>query len=311
MNTIICIFSVYYFFKLVDKRISIGIGSKVLIYMGILMPIGDYVFRLVLGEIWFHTSGLIFHSFFYQGLFWSISALLFWVYRRDVKGAGRLLLPLVGLSIYALFTILGTESVAFLGPITLYSIHLDWIGSGYLIPLAVYILLLISKKWSDLSLYAIGRLSLGFLFLFFIYVGIVRYNIERSLDDSFQRHGSIVITPANSLQTVWNAVVKENNHYLSRKYHFIRGWQGEIQKHQISNDFEISQSVLLDPLVRLLYQNALKNPMLNADIQNEVLKVEISELFPSIEPLWIAKIKITKNRSGQLLDFSVDYGSIF
>lgn len=282
-----------------------------MIYVGICMPIGDYILRLALGEIWFRTSGLIFHSFIYQGIFWGILALLHWVYWKDFKRAGRLFFPIIGLILYALFTALSTENVTFFAPITSQSFHLDWVISGYFIPLALAILLMITKRWTRLSLQTTGIIALCFLVIYTASMGLMNFYIHQTLNSSLAESVIVNITPANSLQTKWNITVYQQNRYKIKQYHIIEGWLEEIEEVTAFEDSSLSQKLLLDPVIFSLFVNAFTNPVIYTRIQNEILKVEISEMIPLSELLWVNKIQITKNRSGQTLSINVHYRSLF
>ncbi len=310
MSILICFLSVFHFICIIQKRVFISKTTKGFIYLGVFLPIGDYILRFILGEEWFQSGNLIFHSFFYQAFFWSIIALLYWVYTRDFKGVFRFYLPLSGLFANMLFCLFSTENLAFFAPLYKTGFHFDLINAGYIIPLTVMLILWATKHWSELSAITISRLSFGFLVFFLLVVSIIKQNAANNLTDDFKDVKNINITPANNLQTEWNVAAYRDGMYLVGRYHFVQGWQGEIKKEAAFDDLEISQNILHDPTIKHLYFNAFKNPVIKMELQNEVIGVTISELRPSVEPLWVKQIQIIKNRSGQIMDINTNFGSI-
>ncbi len=311
MNIVICFISAFHFFKLIQRKKFIQRNTRFLIYIGIIMPLGDYLLRLVLGDLWFYSGALIFHSFFFQIFFWTVIAILYWVYAKDIKGALKAYYPLVGLLLYALFTLFSTERLNFLNPFFSTTVNLDWVNAGYSIPLIIAGLLWVTKKWSELSASTISKFSLIGLTVFIVLVGFIRNNVVRDLVNDFRPAKTISIIPANNLQTEWNVVAYKDRQYVVGRYHFVQGWLGKIEEEPAFDDFQISQNILRDPSVRGLYLNAFKNPVIKTELQNEVISVTILELRPSIEFLWVKDAKMVKNRSGQIMDFSVRYGTIY
>lgn len=311
MNSVICFISAFHFFKLIQRKKFIKRKTRLLIYIGTIMPLGDYLLRLIRGDLWFFSGELIFHSFFFQSLFWTVIAFLYWVYAKDFKKALRAYFPLVGLLFYALFTFFSTEHLNFLSPFLNTTANIDWVNAGYIIPLIIVGLLWITKKWSELSTSAISKLSLLSLAMFMILVGFIRGNVVRDLVDDLRLAETISITPANSLQTEWNVVAYKDRRYFIGRYHFVQGWLGKIKEESAFDDFQISQNILRDPSIRGLYFNAFKNPVIKTELQNETISITISELIPSIEFLWVKEVQMVKNRSGRIMDLNVSYGSVY
>lgn len=310
MNIFVCALAGYYVTNLIQKRVTISRWSRFLFYLGIFLPAGDYLLRFIVGEIWFQTGGLIFHSLAYQTLFWGVAALLNWVYQRDLKKAIKLLLPLAGLLFYALFSIFGMESLSFLAPFSSACFSLGWVNSGFLIPVIVLSVLWITLMWSELPHTMVSILALCFLVAFVGYSGISHYRINQDLQKTFPRAHVVNIVPANHQQTLWQVVTYEQGNYSHCKFHFIQGPIGEIMEQPALSDTESSQLALLDPVVREVYLKAFKNPVIQTDIQNESMLISISELLPLIEPIWIKRLQLRKNKSGQMVIHEIEYGTI-
>lgn len=311
MNIIISFTTVFLFFELIRKRSKIKPVSRILVYIGVLSPMGDYLLRLLWGEIWFQSGQLIFHNFFIQTVFWLIAALLYWVYIRSFRKARRLIYPLFGLLVFVGFSFISTDNVSFFSPLFQKQMHLGVIQTGYYIPLILAVALLATKKWTHLSSKKISQISLGFLFLFILYAGGTRLFIQYGSGKLYQQDKRVSVSPANLLQTIWNVVSYHNNQYTNRRFHIFNYRQEDIIKQTASNDIDLSQTVLLDPIIRGIYLNAFKYPVITTDLQNEVIKIEISEMDSTNEFLAVKKIQIMKNKSGQIIDSHVEYGSLF
>ncbi|MBT3227183.1 MAG: hypothetical protein HOE30_12225 [Deltaproteobacteria bacterium] len=310
MNIVVCAFAVYNVLNLIPKRLMISRWSRSLLYLGIALPSGDYLLRFLIGEIWFQTGGLIFHSVTYQSLFWGVIALLSWVYQRDVKIASKFLLPLAGLLLYALFSVFGTENLPFLSPFSLGSFKLGWVNSGYLIPVVVFTILWFATRWSEVSGKTISTLALSMLVVFITYSGISHFRINREWQKFFPEAQIVSIVPFNHQQTIWRVVTCLQGSYFHSNFHFIQGQRGEIAEQPALSDSEASQLALLDPVIRVMFQKAFKNPVIQTNIQNESMHISISELLPLIEPIWIKQIQLRKNKSGQMVIFEINYGTV-
>jgi hypothetical protein len=311
MNIVVSAFVVYNVLNLIQKRLRISRWSRSLLYIGTVLPVGDYLLRFLIGEIWFQTGGQIFHSLIYQVLFWGVMGLLSWVYQRDVKKAGVFLLPLVGLLIYALFSVFSTESLPFLSPFSLVSFKLGWVNSGYLVPVIIFILFWFTSRWSEVSSRTTSMLALSVLVIFITYSGISYFRINQDWQKSFPEAQIVSIVPVNHQQTMWRVVTCLNGSYFHSNFHFIQGQRGEIAEQPALNDSEASQLVLLDPMIRDIFRNAFKNPVIQTNIQNESMNITISELLPLIEPIWIKQLQLRRNKSGQLVVFEIDYGTLW
>ncbi len=309
MNSFICFLTVFHLFKLTRHRLFVSKVARRLIYLGIFLPLGDYVLRFVIGDLWFYSGNLIFHSIPYQALFWGTVSLLVWVYSRNLLSSLKFLLPILGLVCYMLFSIPGTEHLAFWSPISGYSLHLDWVNSGYLIPTTVALLLLASKRWSEISSRTIGRISLSVLIVFLMIAGVIRNNAKNSIPENYREAGVVTITPANNLHTEWQAVNYRDGSYYYSRYHFVQGFQQKFQQIEVFDDYDTAQGVLMDHSIKNLWLLGFKNPLVQIQIQNEALRIDIKELHPSYELLWIKEAQVVRNRSGKIVDFSVRYGT--
>lgn len=310
MNSLICFLTVFHILQFIRNRWFFSRKVRRLVYLGIFLPVGDYILRLILGELWFSSGDLVFHSFIYQAMFWSMVSLIYWVYNRDLKGALEFYIPLAGLFLYWLFSLFSTESLYFLAPFHIESFHLNWINAGYFIPTMIALALWGIKKWSEMSNQMISKISLACLLLFLGLGGIIWNNAKGSLEERFGNVQLVHVSPANNLQTEWQVVSYDKGVYHSSKYHFVQEWQGDVERTEGFDDFEAAQSILMDPVVMGVYKNSFKNPVLTQEIQSEVSVITIKELNPSIELFWLKEVQILKNRSGQIIDFNVQYGTV-
>ncbi|MBU2513364.1 hypothetical protein KJ966_18645 [bacterium] len=310
MNSLICLLTVFHILALVQQKVFIAKGKRRLVYLGIVLPLGDYVLRFFLGELWFYSGNLIFHSFFYQGLFWCIVVLLFWIYSRDLRSSIKFLLPLSGLGFYYICSLFSTDELFFGAPFFSGSFHLDWISSGYLIPSVFALFLWLIKRWSEMSVKTISRLSLCVLAAFIIIAGIIRFKAENAAAEKVENYNALSIMPANSLLTEWSVVFYADKSYYSQRFHFVQGWQGQPEKAEAFDNFAVAQKVLNNPSIRRVYLYGFKNPIIKIEFQNEALFVTISEFKPLIDFLWIKQIKIIHSRSNQVVDMNVQYGTI-
>lgn len=309
MNSLICFLTVFHAVKLFQRRWFVSRKVRRLIFLGIFLPLSDYILRIILGELWFYSGNLVFHSFFYQMLFWSVLALLYWVKTREIESAIVFFFPVLGLFFYFLFSLLSTESLRFFTPFSDFTFHLGWINAGYFVPTVLALFLWGIKRWSEMSVENISRISLSVFAVFLITSGIVWNNAIGDMEKVAKGSELIRIKPSNSLHTEWDVTSYQNRVFKSGKYHFVQGWQGKMESVEAFGDFNLAQNVLLDPYIRSLYLKGFKNPILDVEIQNEVLKITIRELNPSIELLWLKQIQILKNDSGQIIDTTVNYGT--
>ncbi len=311
MNIAATVFTVYYALNLLQKKVTISRWSRFLLYLGILLPVGDYLLRFILGEIWFQNEGLIFHSLTYQALFWFVAALLNWVYGRDIKKSRKLLLPLVGLLLYAGFSIFSMENLSFLAPFSSVSFGLGWVSPGFVFSTVVFAAIWVALLGSDLSETILSILALFTLIIFIAYSGFSYHRINRDLTTMIPDAGVVSITPVNHQQTMWQVTKRHRGKYYHTEFHFIQGQQGEVAEHPALADFDVSQMALLDPIIRGIYWKAFRNPVIQVDIQNESMQITVSELLPLIEPIWVKRIQLRKNKSGQTVLFEIDYGTLF
>lgn len=310
MNIVVGLFSVYFALNLIQKKVAISREARIFLYLGVALPVVDYCLRFTVGEIWFQSNQLIFHSFIYQALFWGTAALLNWVYSRHLRSVGILLLPLLGLLINALFSVLSMENVSFLAPFSGHDYSLGWVTPGYLVPTAIMVVLWFTLLGSDLSKTLISSLALGCLVVFIVYSATSYYRINQSLRKTFPNAEVVSLAPVNHQQTMWRGVVTRQDKYVYTHFHFVQGQSGSIEEQAVQNRSALSQSVLLDPRIRTLFMKAFRNPVIQVDIQNESMMVSISELVPLVETLWVKQVRLRKNKSGQIVNFEVEYGTI-
>jgi hypothetical protein len=309
MNSLICFLTGFHVFKLIQNRLFVPKITRRLIYLGMFLPLGDYILRFILGEFWFYSGNLIFHSFFFQASFWSIIALLYWVYTRDLPATFRFYFPLLGLVVYMVFSFFGTEHLAFWSPFSSRSFHLDWINSGFLVPMTVAVLLRLTKRWSEFSSITIARISLSVLVFFLAIVGVIRYNAQSDIPEEYKNLEMVNILPANNLQTEWEVVSYRAGIYHAGRYHFVQGFPEAFEQVDAYDDYDAAQTILLDPAIRKLILYGFNNPQVKIEIQNEVLKISINELRPLAGLLWIKQALVTCNRSGMITDLRVHYGT--
>ena len=274
--------------------------------MGAVLPFGDYILRLILGEIWFQTSGLIFHSVIYHCLIWSLVALLHWVYWRNIRQAVIWFLPLIGLFTYAVFSTLSTVAMPFLFPLSHAKFSFNLVNAGYLIPLILAIIVWTTRKWTRLHGIIVSRANLAILVGFVALMGIVQLNILRTSSDIFINKSDLTIIPTGIVPYNWAVVSYHDKIYRVGKYILISGWRREINEKDAFHSFEMVQSALIDPKIHLVYTSAFKNPVASASIQNETMTIDISELTP-LDIWWVDNLKLIINKTGQIIDLNVDY----
>jgi len=310
MNIVITVFSLFFLLKLIRRKVPVSRKSRFMLYLGVVSPGLDYLLRFAWGEIWFQTEGLIFHSLIYQTVFWGIVALLVWVYTRRLRIAAGFLLPLAGLMLYALFCCLSTESVTFLAPLSKAAFNLGWITAGYIVPTVLMLIFWLVLLFSDLPETPLSMGALLALVVFVGYAAISYSRINRSLAAVFPESDIVSVFAENHQQTMWRVVAFRNSRYLHTRFHFVQGQYGDVRELKVLNDGDTAQSALLDPAVRMLFQRAFRNPLIQVDVQNESMLISISELVPLIEPLWIKQLQIRKGGSGWIEHVEVVYGTV-
>ncbi|OGG98042.1 MAG: hypothetical protein A2508_08800 [Candidatus Lambdaproteobacteria bacterium RIFOXYD12_FULL_49_8] len=80
---------------------------------------------------------------------------------------------------------------------------------------------------------------------------------------------------------------------------------------QTSNDFELAQTLLLDPYFLSLYVHIFKNPVIETKYDHEQLKLKVTELIPRTELFWTKSLVLTKTAGGQVLESDRKWGSLF
>lgn len=309
MSIPITLITIYNLFVLFRRRVFTSARSRFLIYLGAVLPVGDYVTRLTFGEVWFQTNGFIFHSFFYQGLFWGVAAILHLSYFHDIKRGLQTLFPLLGLLIYFGLTIFSSESVLFFRPFSDFRIQMNLMSNGYVIPLIISIIFLISRKWSDVSTSFASKVSIGILIGLIVYSGIVRLQVERLIAGKIDLSRVVSLTAVNQAKTLWYVVSQNGSEYHGSEYHIFQGWQEDTRVRQLYEDVDEAQVALLDPAVKRVYLNDFRNPVIQVDSETEYSEVNITEFVPLREIFWVKKASLRRNKSGQIISFDIDYGS--
>ena len=308
MNVFIAALALKFLFEHLNSiRINVTIRIKVITYLGLLSPLGDYVIRYVNAEPLTQNTPIFFQSYIYQILFWSFIVCFNWVMFRDLKRALRYYSPVLGLTIYSLFTIFSTSQTPFLYPLFNKSISFNLINSGYLLPLGVLILLWILKKFLTQKAKLINWLALSFMALFVFFTMGTLGAIKSSLPEPFNKSEKVDIRPANHFHTRWIVVSDLQDKYYISNYQVLKGWEEEIQNQLKYQDIDLVQNLLMNPRIRSLYFNVFNNPILNIEIQRENLYMEIIEPVMSSELFWCDSAKIVLNNSGQIKTFQIKY----
>ena len=311
MNVVVSIVFIIFFFEMLRRKRNVSSLPVFLTVFGAVLPLGDYVTRFFRSLPLFHSCDTVFQSFPYQGIFWSIAVAYCWIATRDFKRSLVFYLPLLGLGFYAFFSILGTDSVPFFFPLSNFGVGLGLVKEGYLIVLIPISLLWMTKRWLRLSLSAIGWLSFSYLTTFVLLMAILRTVISNSLVEPIGNLEEITIVPANHYHTEWIIVAKSRDRYYSDRYKLFAGLQNDLQTQPKFDDFESMQNILLHPAIHCLYFRAFKHPIAKIDIRKERLFVQFNEFVPLNELFGIDKLVVIQNRSGQIVDFQVNYRFLY
>lgn len=310
MNLIISVIIVFHLFRVLRKKFSLKFKSKFLIILGVCLPSIDYFIRYLHNEPIFSSLRVVFQSLPYQTLFWGMLALLYWIYKRNFHKAGVLLLPLTGMIFYFAVTAFTPEKIYFLQPLSDLYISFNLIRSGYILPFFLITVLWFAKRWigvsatqvSQFSLYVVaGSLLVSLVFKTYTYL---------SLPDSFTKSSSISISPADHSLVNWNAIELNGREYYISFFRLLSGWSSEMKTYPISNDYELLQSILLSPEILCFYSTAFQTPIAKISVKNENLHLEISELSPLKDLLWMDRLILERNRTGHILQSTRSYKSL-
>ena len=307
MNAIISIFFTIFFFELLQRKKDIPTIAVPLTILGAILPLGDYAYRLFRSQPLFFSCEVIFQSFVYQGVFWSIIVVYHWIVTRDFRKSFQFYLPLWGLCWYAFFSVLGTDGIPFFYPLSTFHMELGFVKDSYLILLVPISLVWITKKWSRLSLYIISWISFSYLAVFLIFASGFRIIIINSLAELDGSSGDISIIPANYYRTEWRIVSKDQDKYYSYRYKLFGGLQNNPQSQTRFDDFELMQNVLFHPVIHCLYFHGYENPIAKIEIQKEKRFIQFNEFVPASELFKIDKLVIIQNRSGRIVDIQINY----
>jgi|GEM_PF-1949590 len=307
MNILISFFTVFHCLGITQKRIPLTFKSRGLLLLGTLLPAGDYLLRLIQGEMHFQNGNWYFHSFLYQAVFWTVSVLLYWVHSRNLRKACRFFLPLVGLFCTLLFSLMGSEGIPFFTPISYNRLQLDLFNIGFLLPVLVCIGLLLLQLLLKFPPAITNWCAIGYILFFLASSLVIRSTLDKALTRPFREAKQVSMYPANFSQTRWYVVAVDREKYLIGQYHLFQGWLGKASTLDQFSDLNLSQQVLQDPFIRNLYLHSFRLPRVEVSIQNNLFQIVLSEPLAFTDLFGIKKIKITKKRSGQILDFVVHY----
>lgn len=305
MNIIISLFFLYYLLDLGGKKIS-GF-SRGLLFLGTLLPIGDIVLRFTLGELWYYNSRILFHSMVWQVVFWAGLALLYWIYTRNSKIARRLLLPIVGFSVYVLIAILGGEKIHLLAPFSDWRPNFGGFVTGYWISAVCFLALFGLRYWKTIGSRVISAVAIGIFFSHLLYSGGSWLYLRNELKNASTALETMSLFPMDYGQIHWGIVGMNENVYQLKRFHIYNGVQEVLSTKKQLNDVDLSQVAFLDPFVRNMYLYAFKHPVMEVSVQNETFKIEISELFPLLDLFRLKSVRFVKNRTGNIVDMEVEY----
>lgn len=307
MNLIISIITVFHLLRIIKKKYPLRLKSKILIFLGICLPIMDYIIRYYRDEPILSSLTVLFQSFPYQMMVWGVLALLYWIYKRNFRKAGVLLLPLVGMLFYISITALTTEKIYFLKPFSDIYISFNLIKPGYIFPLLLILLLWIVKRWLGFSAKKISYFSIHIIILSILISVFFKTYTFFTLPDSFSKNSNILITPTDHLLVNWNAIELNGRDYYVSTFRFLYGWNTDVKKYPLSNDYELLQSILIYPDILAYYSSSFQVPVVKTSVKNENLLVEIRELSPLSDIFWMNRLTLERNRTGHVLQLNKNY----
>ncbi|MDX2470864.1 MAG: hypothetical protein QNL04_09860 [SAR324 cluster bacterium] len=311
MNSLISIFALFELFNLVKDRYYLQRRERGLIFLGALLPLLDYWFSFKADAYSSTFSHPYFHSFFFMGISCFVVALIHWIYFRNLEKAGTLFFPLIGLTAYFFFTLFSTEQAAFFTPFTDRTFSFNWVLSGYAVPLLLTLLFYGFRFWSGIERGIASKGGLVFLMGFILLMGSFKGLIYLNLPKDFSRAGQLQSEPLNLMQTRWLISLKENDHYVHQVFNLIGGFESNPQKTSLADEVEIFKTLLLEPALAQVYYQEFKNPVVNLSFVHDNILIEITELFPLPELIWIESLAIIKNSSGQTIETKVQRKSFY
>jgi len=300
MNIPISLITLYCLARYLGRKNNLSRRRQILIIAGALLPLLDFLVLMIRGVEAYHYGELYFSSFFYQGFGWLVIAFFYWSYTKQIKNSLEFILPLAGLSWYFLFALLSTEAPPFFAPLSLSRFHLDWVKSGYLIPFILVVLVLFSYNWVKMSRKNLRILALGVVAFYVVVSGLMRLTVFSSISEELKQSKKLSIQPTSHVPIFWDVTAYENGRYRTVEYRLFLG-ASEEKNVQGVNDLELLQSVLIDPEINRYYYS-FQNPLVKAEILNEQLSVEISELIPLQEIYWVNKLSFIKNQQSRLVE---------
>lgn len=311
MNSLISIFALFEFFNLVKDRYYLQRRERGLIFLGALLPLLDYWFSFKADAYSSTFSYPYLHSFFFLSVSCFVVALIHWIYFRNVKKAGTLFFPLIGLSAFFFFTLFSTEQAAFFTPFSDRTFSFNWVLSGYAVPLLFTLLFFAFRFWSGIERNMASKGGLAFLFVFILIMGSFKGLIYLNLPNDFSREGQLQAEPLNLMQTRWLITLKKNDHYVHQVFNLIGGFESNPKKSPLADEVDIFKTLLLEPALAQVYFQEFKNPVVSLSFVHDNILIEITELYPLTELVWIQSLSIIKNSSGQTIETKVQRKSFF
>lgn len=310
MNVLIATLTLFNLYHFAGGTARLSKGSWLLVFAGVLLPLLDYLYLWVGGQPGLYFTPLYFHNPFYVGGFCAIVALWVWVGTRRPKRAAQAFLPLAGLLLYLGLSLLSTQRLPYLRPFSEAAWSLDLVGQGYLFVVAITLSLWLTKRWTRLKTRVVCSSSLGLLLGFLLLQGAVKVVLVASMPAELTGADHFNAQPANLIQTKWNVASLKRDRYHFAQFNLFSGWN-QPQVLQTSNDFELAQALLLDPFFHGLYVFNFQNPVIETKYLNDLLRIEVTELWPLSEPFWTKSLLVTKTASGQVLQIEREKGYLY
>lgn len=307
MNLVISVVFISHLFKVIQKKYTLRFKSRFLILLGTILPSVDYVIRYYREEPILSSVTVLFQSLPYQGLFWGILALFYWIYKRSFHKAGVLLLPIAGMALFIFLASFTPEKIYFLKPFSEFYISLNLIRSGYLLPLLLIFLLWTVKRWSRFLRRRFNSLSISIVILSLLVAVCFKTYTYFTLPDGFTKSSNLILAPSDHFMVNWNAVELNGKGYYFSTYRILSGWNTDIKIYPVSNDYDLLQSILIYPELLTYYNSAFQVPVVKTSVKNENLLVEYTELTDLNDILWMDYLVVERNRRGQVLQSKKNY----
>lgn len=311
MNVPIAALTLFHLYHLLRDKRYLSKGSWILVLLGCLLPLVDYGVFLFSDAPGLFGVPLYFHSVFYLAPFLGVLSLWVWIGTRSARRAAQTFLPLLGLLLYGFLTLLSTERTPFLRPLTEASSSLDLINRGYLFPMVLILVLWGTKRWHALKTRTLSLSGLGILVGFLVFNGGLRLVMVGTLPEQMQDPDTFTCEPANILQTQWHVTSLKRDRYIFSSFTVFSGWDETPQVLLTSNDFELAQTLLLDPYFKAIYVHGFKNPLIETKYLSDAMRIKITELLPLRELYWNKVVTLTTGGSGQILEIEREKGYLF